>query len=213
MSGKPDYTRMSLEVFDSGAALYHKKYADVSAYSASLNLFLDSLPANACVLDVACGPGNLGRYLLDRRPDLRLTGVDLAPHMLELARQICPEAVFEEMDARHIGQLPSSFDGVLCGFGLPYLNREEAITLIANAANILKTNGLIYLSTMEDAYEKSSMQTSTSTGQSLFMHFHEAGYLTEALHQHGFNIRSTQRISYDSSAGLVTDLVMVGSKR
>lgn len=40
--------------------------------------FADSLPSGARVLDLACGAGVVGRLLLGRRGDLRVTGVDWA---------------------------------------------------------------------------------------------------------------------------------------
>ncbi|MBL1078754.1 class I SAM-dependent methyltransferase [Nocardia sp. 2] len=39
----------------------------------------------ATVLDIGTGPGKLLTHLADRRPDLRLHGVDLSPHMIALA--------------------------------------------------------------------------------------------------------------------------------
>src|SRR5512143_3201425 len=46
-----------------------------------------ALPADARLLDVGTGPGYLLAYVAELRPDVRLFGLDLSPHMLRYARQ------------------------------------------------------------------------------------------------------------------------------
>jgi len=41
----------------------------------------------ATVADIGTGPGKLLSCLATRRPDLRLHGIDLSPHMIEIARR------------------------------------------------------------------------------------------------------------------------------
>ena len=61
---------------------------DVTLYDDSYKQFCELLPLErARVLDAACGPGNVSRYLLAQRPNLDLLGIDLAPRMVELARE------------------------------------------------------------------------------------------------------------------------------
>ncbi|MDJ0849284.1 MAG: class I SAM-dependent methyltransferase [Myxococcota bacterium] len=45
------------------------------------------LPGDARVLDVGCGNARLGRFLAERQPDLRYTGVDASAELLALARE------------------------------------------------------------------------------------------------------------------------------
>ncbi|MFI7529724.1 class I SAM-dependent methyltransferase [Nocardia salmonicida] len=42
---------------------------------------------SATVVDLGTGPGKLLSQLATRRPDLRLHGIDLSPHMIEIARR------------------------------------------------------------------------------------------------------------------------------
>lgn len=45
----------------------------------------DAIPDGARVLDIGCNSGGFGRVLLERKPLCRVSGVDLAAHLLPLA--------------------------------------------------------------------------------------------------------------------------------
>ncbi|SFN36265.1 Methyltransferase domain-containing protein [Chryseobacterium oleae] len=199
------------EAFDKSAKIYQDKFMDVSLFGETFNLFCNHIAAdNAEILDIACGPGNITKYVLDRKPDYQVLGIDLSPKMLDLAQANNPTAAFQLMDCREIGQIKKRFDGIICGFCLPYLVREEAVDLIAQASQLLKPGGVFYLSTMEDDYAKSRFQTS-STGDQVYVNYHQEDYLTEALQVNNFEIINIQRFtSYDKDNVMITDLVLTG---
>lgn len=204
-----NHTQATVALFDKYANDYQEKYMDVQLYHAWLDEFCSMLKDNATVLEVACGPGNITRYLLDKRPDLKITGTDLSPNMLALARVNNPEAEFELMDAKDIGARDKQYDAILCGFCLPYLCKEEAVGLISDSVKALETGGVIYISTMEDDYSKSGW-TKSSKGDELYMYYHEAGFLTEALAANNYKIVSLKRQPYPTNDGTkVTDMVIL----
>jgi len=208
-----DKTAMAVSVFDKAAQVYQEKYMDVSAYAESLNLFSSELPKKGTVLELACGPGNVTRYLMEKRSDLQVLATDLAPSMLKLARTNVPDVQFDLLDCRAIGQLEEVFDGILCAFGFPYLSKEEALQFIADATNRLNKNGLLYISTMEDDYSKSRWMTSkTEKTEALFMHYHEAEYLVPALEMNGFKLLHVGLVPLPVPDGNVQDLVLVARK-
>ena len=138
-----DKLQMAINVFNKRAVQYQDKFMDVALYHDSFDLFCNSIPKQtAAVLEIACGPGNITRYLLEKRPDFQLLGIDLAPNMLELARSNNPQAEFMLMDGRDILRLNKLFDGIMCGFCLPYLSREEAVKMIGDAARLLLPGGI-----------------------------------------------------------------------
>src|SRR5436305_14819382 len=71
------------------------------------------------VLDVATGTGNAA--LRAARAGARVTGLDVTPELLELARGRAAEAgaqiAFDEGDAQELPYAPGSFDRVLSVFG------------------------------------------------------------------------------------------------
>lgn len=208
-----DKNKFAIEVFDRRANVYQEKYMDVSLYHDSLNLFCNRLGKNASVLDVACGPGNITACIKRQRPDLEVFGIDLSPNMVQLARENNPDAEFAVMDCRKISDIERKTDGIIAGFCLPYLSKEEAVQLIAGASAMLDRGGMLYISTMEDSYSKSGWRAS-SQGDKLYMYFHEESYLAEALEQNNFTILDISRKRYPGSDGTeTTDIIMIAVKK
>lgn len=208
-----DKTKIAVAVFDKLAKEYQDKFMDVSLYSDTFDFFCDSISReNAEVLEIACGPGNITNYLLGKRPDLKILGIDLAPKMIELAKDNNPTAKFQIMDCRDIEIFENKFDAIVCGFCLPYLSKEETKKLIADSSILLNPDGLLYISTMEADYSNSGLQKGSS-GDEIYMHFHEAGYLTAFLKENHFTVLSVVRKNSIMSNGTeVVDLVII-SKR
>src|SRR5204863_9540276 len=133
-----DPCAISVSAFDKLADRYREKFMDLTMYNNSYRGFCGLLPpGRARVLDAACGPGNVSRYLMAQRPDLDLLGIDLAPRMVDLARQAVPSARFAVHDCRRLAELQLRFDGIICAFGLPYLSGEEATGFIRAAGRAL----------------------------------------------------------------------------
>lgn len=199
------------DAFDKSAKIYQDKFMDVSLFADTFNFFSDYITADhSRILDIACGPGNITKYLLDRNPEYKILGIDLSPNMLDLAQANNPLAKFQLMDCREIDTIEQKFEGITCGFCLPYLTREEAIELIANVSRLLTPGGIFYLSTMEDDYTKSRFQTS-STGDQVYVHYHQEDYLTKAFKQNNFDVVYLKRFrSPDKDGLMITDLVLIG---
>lgn len=206
-----DRSKNAIALFDKLAKLYESKYMNVDLYREGLDLFCGQIPKkNPEILELACGPGNITKYLLQKRPDLKIFGTDLAPNMIALAKANNPEAEFGLMDCRNIKQLAKKYDGIMCGFALPYLSKEEAIQLIADTANLLHPKGILYLSTMSDDYSKSGIEAA-STGDKTFVYYHQADYLTKALEENCFKIILSKYQDYPLKKG-ITDLIIVAQK-
>jgi predicted TPR repeat methyltransferase len=132
--------------------------------------------------------------------------------MLERAKLNNPEASFELLDTRNILSLQKKFNGIVCGFGLPYLNKEEAIQFINDAARCLEDGGVLYLSTMMDSYEKSGYKTGSS-GEAIFIYYHEESYLMEAIEASGMRmLHSIEKAFPESDGSITTDLILIAEK-
>ncbi len=176
-------------------------------YHRTFDCFIEHLPkAGAKILELGCGPGNITRYLLTQRPELKILGTDLAPNMIELAKANNPQVEFQILDCRTISELTGTFDAIMCGFCLPYLTKEEALSLIQDAQKLLNPGGVVYISSMEDDSEKSGLQTSSS-GDQVCIYYHQSDYLLEELEQAGFAIKQLLRQDFNApNAEKATDL-------
>jgi SAM-dependent methyltransferase len=207
--------KSAVDIFDKYALSYEDKFMSVEKYHPSLNLFCSLLSRkNASILELACGPGNITKYLLGQQPDLNIIATDLSPAMIKLAQKNNPGISTQLLDCRSILELESVFDAIVCGFGLPYFSKEEALKIIADASISLHSGGLLYLSTMEDDYTKSGYKgSSTDADEGLIMYFHEADYLVEALEKNGFKEVDISRVEYiDHHNEPVVDLIIIGKK-
>ncbi len=183
-----DKSNAAADMFNKMARLYEARYMNVDSYAESLNLFCNRLTReNASILELACGPGNLTKYLLSRNPKLKILATDLAPNMIELARINCPAASFQIMDCRKLSVLTGTYDAIIVGFCLPYLAKEDFLELIRSVKNLLSPGGIFYLSTMEGDYNNSKIQKSSS-GDEVFVYYYDRQFIEGALQSEGFKI-------------------------
>lgn len=208
-----DHSKQASEVFDKLAALYQSKYMDVSAYATQLDDFLELLKVpHPHILEIACGPGNITRYLLNKRPDLQIFGTDLAPAMIELAKINCPEASFAVMDCRNISSLQAKYDAIIASFCLPYLNRSEVKSLLKDISDLLHPGGKLYLSTIEAAHEKSGYKKG-STGDMVFMHYYELADIESLLWESDLHVLSQSRVGVTGNDNADIDLIIITVKQ
>lgn len=206
-----DHSEFAASIFDKYAEGYQARFMDISAYHDSLDVLLAAISVKAAtVLEVACGPGNVTQYLLQKRPDMQILGTDLSPNMLALAQANNPTAQFELLDGRAILQVPEQLDAIVAAFFFPYISKEEALRFIQDSATKLAPGGVLYISTMEDDYVKSGLRKG-SQGDEVFLHFHEAGYLTTELMACGFDVLDQSRVRAAGPDGDV-DLILIARK-
>jgi ubiquinone/menaquinone biosynthesis C-methylase UbiE len=113
-------------VFSRHALAYQRRLDEIMSRGESAGRMralevLDARPGMK-VLDLACGPGTMSRRLAAAvAPDGDVTGVDLAPGMIELARAMhLPAARFELMDIEQLAFAEETFDAALCTHGFQY---------------------------------------------------------------------------------------------
>ncbi len=205
--------QIAVSLFNKYAKEYQGKFMDVSLYGDTFDFFCSNIPKqNAEILELACGPGNITQYLLNKRPDFKILGIDLSSNMIDLAKSNNPTAEFQLLDARKISSLNKAFDGIMCGFCLPYLSIEETEKLFRDASKLIKPEGLLYISTMEDDYTRSGLKKG-STGDEIYMHYYKEGDLSTLLKTTGFKILKIDRkISEMTDGTKVMNLILVAQK-
>lgn len=196
------------------AQLYQDKFMHLDLYNDSYDLFCQEINTeNAAILEIGCGPGNITQYLLKQKPGLNITGIDISPNMIELARTNNPTANFKIMDCREIDQLQNRFDGIVCGFCLPYLSAVESSKMIQDCADLLNNKGSLYISFVEGDYKQSGFQIGSS-GDRTYFYFHALDSLTKELERNNFEKIQLLKMEFEkSNKTKETHTVIIASKQ
>jgi ubiquinone/menaquinone biosynthesis C-methylase UbiE len=178
------------------AQLYQDKFMDLDLYNETYDVFCDSIDLkNPTILELGCGPGNITKYLLHKRPDSIIEAIDIAPNMIQLAKQNIPKAHFQVMDVREIDTIQKQFNAIVCGFCIPYLSQSDVSKLIADCYQLLANSGIFYLSFVVGDYNNSGYQKGSS-GDRTYFYYHNLENIIETLEIQGFTIHNVLTVKY-----------------
>lgn len=137
-------TRRQREVWQKAAPRYDRSMARLERGLLAGNREWIGERARGRVLEVAIGSG---RSLPFYPPGIDLTGVDLTPEMLDLARaratELGVDVDLREGDAEHLPFDDASFDTVVCALGLCSIPRPEVA--IREMARVLVPGGSLLI--------------------------------------------------------------------
>ena len=194
-----DQYKETFETWNKVAQLYQEKFMYLTLYDESYDAFYDLIKnENAKILDAGCGPGNISHFLLSKYAGLEIEGIDIAPNMIELARKNVSTLQFKILDLRNVNQLEKKYDGIICGFGLPYLSEIDCRKFIIDCFNLLSEKGVFYLSFVEGNPDQSGFKTASS-GDRTYFHFYTLDFLLKLLFEVGFESPAVMKIKYNKS--------------
>src|SRR5262249_21242613 len=144
------------------------------------------------VLDAGCGTGlPTARQLVDAGAEV--TGIDISPVMLSLARANVPEAEFLLQDATEVDASLGVFDAVVAFFSLLMLPRSDIPAALASLRAVLRPGGWLVLGMVEADLDDVPIPF-------LGVSVHVTGYFEEQLRrvasEAGFRIVSEQTERY-----------------
>ncbi len=211
-----DRYKETFETWNKIASLYEDEFMDLEIYNETYDFFCNSLVENKPkILEIGCGPGNITKYLLSKRPDFNIFGIDISENMVELASKNNPGAIFEIMDSRNIRDLNTKFEGIVCGFCLPYLSQSDCTELILDAYSLLVEKGLFYVSFVEGDPKESGFQIGSS-GDRVYFFYHPLDTVKTQLENKGFDNLKIFKIEYEKSNSKsiqVTHTIIVARKQ
>jgi len=208
-----DPYQITFQTWNKIAALYQEKFMDLDLYDDTYERFCQLVEKHpATVFEIGCGPGNITRYLLRKRPDFHIEAIDVAPAMIKRAKENVPDACFRVMDVRKLDKITAVYDAIMCGFCLPYLSKADSTKLFMDAARLLVSGGIAYFSTIEGEYARSGFEAG-STGDQCYVYYYTADYLQEQLLAAGFDLVTQMQKHYAKGDTLSTHIIQIVRKK
>lgn len=137
--------------FPANVAENYEKYMGPLFFEPYAKDLIARLPGNInSVLEIACGTGQVTRFLREHLPKARIVATDLNPGMIEVAKKIVGEQDKIEWSAEDAQELPfddNTFDAVICQFGLMFLpDKQKGVN---EAFSVLKPGGRFIFNTWD----------------------------------------------------------------
>lgn len=207
---------ISVNRFNEFADAYVARFMDIESYRMHIDAFCRMIPQeHPAILELACGPGNVTRYMRQVLPGSDILAIDLAPRMIEIARETVPGVDFRVMDVRDIHTLDNRFNAIMASFCLPFLSSGDTQKLICDCAGLLHEDGILYLSTMEGDASEAGFEPTSFTGTSeVYFNYHTRQDLVNTLTENGFAIQYERKQDYLEPDGTVlVDLIFIARSK
>ncbi len=150
------------DVYEQKAAAYDAQRSRALFEARWLARFTACLPAGGRVLDLGCGAGEpIARWFIAE--GFRVTGVDIAGAMLDIARGRWPDGGWRQGDMREL-DLGEAFDGIIAWDSFFHLRAQEQRTTIRRMARHLRVGGSLIFTVGPEDGERSG----TVAGQPVY---------------------------------------------
>jgi SAM-dependent methyltransferase len=104
-----------------------------------LERFVRSLPSDARVCDLGCGPGHLAEHL--RSLGAHAFGVDLSPSMIAIAAKRYPSNEYLVGDMRQLKLPDEAVGGIVALYSMIHLGRQEVAPAVREMTRVLVPGG------------------------------------------------------------------------
>lgn len=140
--------KMQASAFDHIGERYDEVFPHKEGQLNALSWLTGRLQPGARVLDAGCGTGLPAAQQLVQA-GARVTGIDISPVMLDIARRNVPDAAFREMDIMDVTSALGEFDAAVAFFSLLMLPRAEIPAALTRLREVLVPGGLLTLGMVE----------------------------------------------------------------
>src|SRR5215207_5098427 len=124
--GEPDaVVQADRETWTRSAPIYLENTAQLTSHAVSHLLDAAHLTSDSRALEVGCGPGHVTAMMAES--GATVTGVDLVPAMIEMARKLHPDIAFVEANAEQLPFADDTFDVVLVNFSIHHFARPDVV--------------------------------------------------------------------------------------
>jgi SAM-dependent methyltransferase len=177
------------------------------AYEAKFGDELDSKPLDRALLegfvalvgggalaDLGCGPGHVTRFLAARSP--QVTGIDLSPGMIQVARERAPELAFVVGSMLRLPAADGVWSGAVALYSIIHLTADERAVACREFARTVRPGGWLLVAFHVDSADFASGEVNHLTswfGESVDIdgYFLEPAEVVRDIEDAGFEVMST----------------------
>lgn len=144
MDSTKKYKNEVSEIYGQGAQDFSDFFKDAHDFlEPDRRKFIESMPSSAKILDCGCGPGQDSEVFA--KLGFNVTGIDITPEFVKMAKRRVPKANFMQMDMREISLPVDTFDGVWVSFSLLHIHQADVPQVLSNLKKIMKAHGKIMI--------------------------------------------------------------------
>ncbi|WP_411104138.1 class I SAM-dependent methyltransferase [Streptomyces sp. cmx-4-9] len=153
MTGLAPHLRATAEAYDAAAVLYadfvRNALDDLPLDRSVLTAFAELVRAagGGPVAELGCGPGQVTAYLRDLHLDV--SGVDLSPALIGLARQAYPDLRFEIGSMDRLDLPDATLAGIVSWYSVIHAPPRELPKYLAEFCRVLQPGGIFLLAFFE----------------------------------------------------------------
>ena len=185
-----DLVEETIKAYSASVDDFVAKHSDINVIKNEADFFISNIKGKK-ILDVGCGIGRDAKYFSEQ--GYSITGIDLTPEFIDIAKKNVPSGHFYIADMRKMIFMDDYFDGIWSMASILHIPKKEANKTLEEHSRILKSKGIMFLSTMEGKGESPLPASLKYGGHSKFFYCYQEDELKELLESSGFSIEKFER--------------------
>jgi SAM-dependent methyltransferase len=150
-----DKNQKTIESYDKDAQFYAGKFDSYGVRFEDIDRVIKLNESRSDkVLELGCGNGRDAEYIVSKVGKDNYIGTDASEGLIRLAREKNPGAMFHVKDMRELDFEVDSFGIIISFASVLHLKREELADLLEKCHKILKTGGILFISTKYGEYRE-----------------------------------------------------------
>ena len=146
------FSEANFDVYTQNASAFDQERGKSLFERDWLDRFGANLPSNGTVLDIGCGTGRpIAQYFIEQ--GYKLTGIDFAAPMIEIAQRRFPNATWLCHDMTDLKLGERKFNGIIAWHSFFHLTQDEQRRALPAILGYLKTGGVFMTTVGPDAGE------------------------------------------------------------